>query len=59
MNLKEISQSVGTRRVRVVDEESGEEIGCGILKWVRYESGQFGGRDISEIVIAADLPEGT
>lgn len=49
--------SVGKRRVRVVDEETGEEIGRGVLKAAFLQIGDDRMTNESEIVITADIPD--
>jgi hypothetical protein len=49
---------VGKTRVRVVDEQTGEEVGRGVLMALTHEvgTGADRGSNRSEIVVAADLP---
>jgi hypothetical protein len=54
---QKVLNSVGKRRVRVVDEATGEEIGRGVLKAAFLQVGDDRMTNESEIVVAADLPE--
>jgi hypothetical protein len=55
MDRKQILESVGKRRVKVVDEETGEEIARGVLQRADFSLNEDHGNE-SEVVIAADLP---
>lgn len=48
---------VGKQRVIVIDEETGDEIGRGVLKAAFYQVGEDRLSNESEIVVAADIPE--
>ena len=48
---------VGKQRVIVIDEETGDEVGRGVLKAAFYQIGEDRLSNESEIVVAADIPE--
>lgn len=54
MKREEILNSVGRRRVRLVDEDTGEEVGRGILKSAAISAGPDA--EPSEAVVELDFP---
>lgn len=48
---------VGKQRVIVIDEETGDEIGRGVLKTMHFSVGEDRLSNVSEIVVVPDIPE--